>query len=255
MGFLDRLNEFSRQMAAGQASDDDIHATYDQVAPQLPQGALADGISHTFRSDQTPPFEQMLSGLFGRSDPNQKAGLLNQILGALGPNAGALLAQTGLGALAGSLGARAGHSRAGRAGFAAGGAGPGAAGRAEGPHGRRSGRGLLRAAPDAGQGSRSRSISAPAQPYVEEVGRWESSGGSSWVSSPVGSPGRSWADPEGARSWTSSSGWSERSSAASSMRLLGFAGEGGMIYTILVATLGAVVLTWLVRKMSAPKTA
>lgn len=103
MGFLDRLNEFSRQMAAGQASDDDIHATYDQVAPQLPQGALADGISHTFRSDQTPPFEQMLSGLFGRSDPNQKAGLLNQILGALGPNAGALLAQAGLGGLAGSL--------------------------------------------------------------------------------------------------------------------------------------------------------
>ena len=103
MGFLDRLNEFSRQMAAGQASDDDIHATYDQVAPQLPPGTLADGISHTFRSDQTPPFEQMLSGLFGRSDPNQKAGLLNQILGALGPNAGALLAQAGLGGLAGSL--------------------------------------------------------------------------------------------------------------------------------------------------------
>ena len=39
------------------------------------------------------------------------------------------------------------------------------------------------------------------------------------------------------------------------MRLLGFAGEGGMVYTILVATLGAVFLTWIVRKMSAPKTA
>jgi hypothetical protein len=102
MGFLDRLNEFSRQMAAGQASDDDIHATYDQVAHELPQGALADGISHTFRSDQTPPFEQMLSGLFGRSNPNQKAGLLNQILGVLGPSAGGLLAQAGLGRLGGA---------------------------------------------------------------------------------------------------------------------------------------------------------
>ena len=39
------------------------------------------------------------------------------------------------------------------------------------------------------------------------------------------------------------------------MRLLGFSGEGGMIYTVLVATLGAVVLTWIVRKMSSPKTA
>jgi len=31
------------------------------------------------------------------------------------------------------------------------------------------------------------------------------------------------------------------------MRSLGFAGEGGMIYTILVAIGGAVLLTWLVR--------
>jgi uncharacterized membrane protein YeaQ/YmgE (transglycosylase-associated protein family) len=31
------------------------------------------------------------------------------------------------------------------------------------------------------------------------------------------------------------------------MRLVGFAGEGGLIYTILVATLGAVILIWLVR--------
>ncbi|HEY1251819.1 MAG TPA: hypothetical protein VGH97_11565 [Thermoanaerobaculia bacterium] len=100
MSFLDRLNEFSRQMAAGQASDDDIHSTYDQVAHTVPQGTLADGISHTFRSDQTPPFDQMLSGLFGRSNPNQKAGLLNQILATLGPSAGSLLRQAGLGGLA-----------------------------------------------------------------------------------------------------------------------------------------------------------
>jgi uncharacterized membrane protein YeaQ/YmgE (transglycosylase-associated protein family) len=31
------------------------------------------------------------------------------------------------------------------------------------------------------------------------------------------------------------------------MAHLGFAGEGGMIYTILVAVIGAVLLTWLVR--------
>ena len=28
---------------------------------------------------------------------------------------------------------------------------------------------------------------------------------------------------------------------------LGFAGEGGMIYTIIVAVIGAVILTWIVR--------
>jgi len=34
------------------------------------------------------------------------------------------------------------------------------------------------------------------------------------------------------------------------MRLLGFSAEGGMIYTIIVAVIGAVVLTWIVRKVS-----
>ena len=37
------------------------------------------------------------------------------------------------------------------------------------------------------------------------------------------------------------------------MRLLGFRGEGGMLYTILVAVLGAVVLTWIYRKMTAAR--
>jgi uncharacterized membrane protein YeaQ/YmgE (transglycosylase-associated protein family) len=39
------------------------------------------------------------------------------------------------------------------------------------------------------------------------------------------------------------------------MQLLGFKGEGGMIYTVLVAVLGAVILTWIARKMSSPKAA
>lgn len=102
MGFLDKLGQLANQVAAGNASDTDIHATYDQVAQQIPQGTLADGISHVFNSPQTPPFDQMLGGLFSQSTPDQKAGLLNQVLGALGPNAAALLSQAGLGSLAGA---------------------------------------------------------------------------------------------------------------------------------------------------------
>jgi uncharacterized membrane protein YeaQ/YmgE (transglycosylase-associated protein family) len=34
------------------------------------------------------------------------------------------------------------------------------------------------------------------------------------------------------------------------MSLLGFSSQGGMIYTILVALLGAVVLTWIYRKVA-----
>ena len=39
------------------------------------------------------------------------------------------------------------------------------------------------------------------------------------------------------------------------MQLVGFSPEGGYIYTVLVATLGAVILTWLYRKMTATRTA
>ena len=38
------------------------------------------------------------------------------------------------------------------------------------------------------------------------------------------------------------------------MRLLGFSAEGGLIYTTLVAVLGAVLLTWIFRRMTAAKT-
>ena len=39
------------------------------------------------------------------------------------------------------------------------------------------------------------------------------------------------------------------------MSLLGFRSEGGMIYTIFVAVIGAIVVTWLFRKIAAKKTA
>ena len=39
------------------------------------------------------------------------------------------------------------------------------------------------------------------------------------------------------------------------MSLLGFSSQGGMIYTILVAVLGAVIVTWIYRKVTARKAA
>jgi hypothetical protein len=46
---------------------------------------LGAGLEQAFRSEETPPFEQMVSQLFGKSDPHQRAGLLNEIIGSLGP--------------------------------------------------------------------------------------------------------------------------------------------------------------------------
>lgn len=102
MGLLDDLLQ---RVTSGNAPAADVHAAYDQVAKAVPRGALAEGLAHAFNSDQTPPFEQMVSGLFGQSNPDQKAGLLNQILGALGPGgvAQVLGAAGGLGGLASIL--------------------------------------------------------------------------------------------------------------------------------------------------------
>lgn len=102
MGLLDDL---LKQVTSGNAPAADVHAAYDQVAPTVPRGELADGLAHAFKSDQTPPFEQMVSRLFDQSNPDQKAGLLNQILGALGPGGVAQVvgASGGLGGLASML--------------------------------------------------------------------------------------------------------------------------------------------------------
>jgi hypothetical protein len=104
MGLLENLGSLVNQFAAGTASSADVHSAYDSVAHAVPQTTLADGISHAFKSDQTPPFEQMVSNLFNQSSPDQKAGLLNQILASLGPNAAqALGASGGLAGLTGIL--------------------------------------------------------------------------------------------------------------------------------------------------------
>jgi hypothetical protein len=84
MSVLDDLGGVINPATSGNASTADVHTAYDRVAEAVPQETLADGISHAFRSDQTPPFEQMLSGLFGQSSPDQKAGLLNRVIGSLG---------------------------------------------------------------------------------------------------------------------------------------------------------------------------
>jgi len=58
---------------------------FPQAAQQAPRGAVAQGVTEALRSDQTPPFAQMVSQLFGRSDPQQRAGMLNQLLANVSP--------------------------------------------------------------------------------------------------------------------------------------------------------------------------
>ena len=97
MGLLDNLGNLL-------GSKGDAHAAFDQVASSAPAGTIADALAHAFNSDKTPPFAEMLSGLFAQSTPEQKAGIINQMIATLGPQVVSQLATTaGLGSLAAAM--------------------------------------------------------------------------------------------------------------------------------------------------------
>ncbi|MDQ2843351.1 MAG: hypothetical protein M3Y72_20395 [Acidobacteriota bacterium] len=65
------------KVGSAEGAGADIHS----ASPQ----DLAGGLAAAFRSDQTPAFPSMLSNLFSNSDGQQRAGLLNHLLGSVGP--------------------------------------------------------------------------------------------------------------------------------------------------------------------------
>jgi len=60
---------------------------FDAVTNAATPDEVSAGLAGAMRSDQTPPFGDMVGQLFGHSNPGQQAGLLNQILASLGPAA------------------------------------------------------------------------------------------------------------------------------------------------------------------------
>jgi hypothetical protein len=87
MSWLDQIGGLLRQYTGGSANQPppDVNNHFDQVAQNAPPGALANGIAAAFRSDQTPPFAQMVGQLFGQSNSAQQAGLLNTLLQSASP--------------------------------------------------------------------------------------------------------------------------------------------------------------------------
>ncbi len=82
MGLLDILKQYSNP---GKTSPGDVVGHFDSVAQQASPQELGGGIAAALRSDATPPFGQVVGSLFGQSNPDQKAGVLNEILKGLGP--------------------------------------------------------------------------------------------------------------------------------------------------------------------------
>lgn len=98
MGILDILKQYADPASARTG---DVADHFDQVAQQSSQQDLGNGVAAAFRSDATPPFGQMIGDLFSKSDPNQRAGILNQIVQSVGAGGLASIAGGVLGRILG----------------------------------------------------------------------------------------------------------------------------------------------------------
>jgi len=108
MDWMNQIGGLLKQYSGAQAGQapDTVEDDFDQLAQAAPESTLADGLSAAFRSEQTPPFGQMLGQMFGQSSGTQRASILNTLISALGP---AIVTQIlsrvgGGGGLAGMLG-------------------------------------------------------------------------------------------------------------------------------------------------------
>jgi len=101
---LDLGNLLQKYLNPSAPPSADASAHFDQVAQHASPEVMGQGISDALRSDQTPPLGQMVSSIFSNANPQQQAGMLNQILGSLGPGALSSLSGGALGGLASALG-------------------------------------------------------------------------------------------------------------------------------------------------------
>ena len=83
MGLFDVL----KQYAGGAPAEGDTHAHFDEVAQQASPASLGSALSSVLRSAATPSLGQTVGGLFDKSNPDQRAGILNQIIQSMGPAA------------------------------------------------------------------------------------------------------------------------------------------------------------------------
>jgi hypothetical protein len=95
------LEQYSGAGAGLGRQPHEVEQDFDNIAQNSPHEDLRDGLSQAFRSDQTPPFSNMVGQLFNQADTNQRTGMLNQLLGAVGPSV--LASVLGSGALSGLL--------------------------------------------------------------------------------------------------------------------------------------------------------
>jgi hypothetical protein len=97
MELMDILQQYNQGAPASDSDAANEH--FDEVARSAPAEALGRGVADAFRSDATPPFGELVGKMFGQSNPQQQAGLLNQLQHSVSPGilsalAGGILGRT-----------------------------------------------------------------------------------------------------------------------------------------------------------------
>jgi hypothetical protein len=85
MGLLEDVKGMLAQYKEGGTPEGDAGAHFQQVARSVDSGTLAHGLAQAMRSDQTPPFAQMVSQLFSSGSMEQKTAMLGTLLSAVSP--------------------------------------------------------------------------------------------------------------------------------------------------------------------------
>jgi len=82
MSLLDTMKDMLAQYTSG-AGGENAEADFQKVAQSADPGTLAQGIAEVIRSDQTPPFAQIVSQLFANASPEQKSAMVTALLSAV----------------------------------------------------------------------------------------------------------------------------------------------------------------------------
>ena len=85
MAVLDDVKELLTQYAVGSVPAGDAGTHFQQVAQSVDSHTVAHGIATAMRSDQTPPFSQMISQLFASGSSDQRTAMLNTLLSVVPP--------------------------------------------------------------------------------------------------------------------------------------------------------------------------
>jgi hypothetical protein len=105
MSFAGAALSLLQKYAGGQsAAGADVQQDFEKVASTASSDHVAGGLAEAFKSDQTPPFAEMVAKLFSQSNGEQRAGLINQLVGSSGGGISSLLSSGMAGQLANLLG-------------------------------------------------------------------------------------------------------------------------------------------------------